>query len=107
MTDRKLPVKPVVTTTAPTSIMVYTAMSSAREKAHARPSTLSRGRTAVVSRKRKRTAMRGMALLVICDPLTMRIPQGLSTLIAPTRSKPVRTARREKAGGWGGNGGMD
>ena len=48
-----------------------------------------------------------MALLVICDPLTMRIPQGLNTLIAPTRSKPVRTARREKAGDWGGNEDMD
>ena len=59
MTDRKLPVKPVVTTTAPTSIMAYTAMSSAREKVHARPNILSKGRATAVSKKRKRTAIRG------------------------------------------------
>ena len=44
--------------------------------------------------KYKTTVIMGIALLVSWDPLTMRMAQGLIRLMAPTRTRPTRIARR-------------
>ena len=51
--------------------------------------------TRVISKKKKSTAMMGMALLVNCEPLTSKMAQGLSRLMAPTSTAPVSTERQE------------
>ena len=93
MTDRNDPVKPVVTTTEPVSIITYTVSSSARLNARRCDSNRNTGCAMTTVANNRNTAIMGIALLVNCEPLTIRIAHGLIILILATSTRPVSVER--------------